>query len=93
MASPCSPTTVITPIRSALFVPGLAFAWLVTGQAECQDRPPRSLRPHLRGRLDAHMTQDAGEVTTVFSNQRLFTDSVRDFYAYLAGILSRYDLA
>ncbi|MHB1430773.1 MAG: TIGR02677 family protein [Streptosporangiaceae bacterium] len=34
----------------------------------------------------------AGEVTTVFSNQRLFTDSVRDFYAYLAGILSRYDL-
>ncbi len=35
----------------------------------------------------------AGEVTTVFSSQRLFTDSVRDFYAYLAGILSRYDLA
>jgi uncharacterized protein (TIGR02677 family) len=34
----------------------------------------------------------AGEVTTVFGNQRLFTDSVRDFYAYLAGILSRYDL-
>jgi uncharacterized protein (TIGR02677 family) len=34
----------------------------------------------------------AGEVTTVFANQRLFTDSVRDFYAYLAGILSRYDL-
>src|SRR6201992_1614749 len=33
-----------------------------------------------------------GEVTTVFSNQRVFTDSVRDFYAYLAGILSRYDL-
>lgn len=34
----------------------------------------------------------AGEVTTVFGNQRVFTDSVRDFYAYLAGILSRYDL-
>ena len=34
----------------------------------------------------------AGEVTTVFGNQRLFTDSVRDFYAYLSGILSRYDL-
>jgi uncharacterized protein (TIGR02677 family) len=34
----------------------------------------------------------AGEVTTVFSNQGVFTDSVRDFYAYLAGILSRYDL-
>lgn len=29
----------------------------------------------------------------VFSNQRLFTESVRDFYAYLAGTLSRYDLA
>jgi hypothetical protein len=42
--SPCSPTTVITPIRSALFVPSLAFAWLVTGQAECQDRPSLSLR-------------------------------------------------
>ena len=34
----------------------------------------------------------AGEVTTVFNNQRLFTESVRDFYAYLAGVLSRYDL-
>lgn len=41
--------------------------------------------------LDAEVL--AGEVTTVFSNQRLFTDSIRDFYAYLAGILSRYDLA
>ena len=41
--------------------------------------------------LDAEVL--AGEVTTVFSNQRLFTDSVRDFYAYLAGVLSRYDLA
>ena len=41
--------------------------------------------------LDAEVL--AGEVTTVFANQRLFTDSVRDFYAYLAGILSRYDLA
>jgi hypothetical protein len=28
------PTTVITPIRSALFVPSLAFAWLMTGQTE-----------------------------------------------------------
>jgi uncharacterized protein (TIGR02677 family) len=42
------------------------------------------------GSLDADAL--AGEVTTVFSNQRVFTDSVRDFYAYLAGILSRYDL-
>ncbi len=40
--------------------------------------------------LDAEAV--AGEVTTVFNNQRLFTESVRDFYAYLAGVLSRYDL-
>ena len=49
-----------------------------------------------RGRADGEALDAevlAGEVTTVFSNQRLFTDSVRDFYAYLAGILSRYDLA
>ena len=41
---------------------------------------------------EIHAEALAGEVTTVFSNQRVFTDSVRDFYAYLAGILSRYDL-
>lgn len=45
---------------------------------------------------DTHRTPDvealAGEVTSVFNNQRLFTESVRDFYAYLAGVLSRYDL-
>src|SRR5262249_44395421 len=34
----------------------------------------------------------AGEVTSIFNNQRLFTASVRDFYAYLSGVLSRYDL-
>ncbi len=43
-----------------------------------------------RDEIDADVL--AGEVTTVYGNQRLFTDSVRDFYAYLAGILSRYDL-
>ena len=43
-----------------------------------------------RQQIDAEAL--AGEVTTVFGNQRLFTDSVRDFYAYLAGVLSRYDL-
>ena len=43
-----------------------------------------------RAEVDAEAL--AGEVTTVFNNQRLFTESVRDFYAYLAGILSRYDL-
>ncbi|GGL40787.1 DUF2397 domain-containing protein [Nocardia jinanensis] len=34
----------------------------------------------------------AGTVTTVFNNQRLFTDSVTDFYAYLSGVLTRFDL-
>src|SRR5271165_1532981 len=43
-----------------------------------------------RDEIDADVL--AGEVTTVFGNQRVFTDSIRDFYAYLAGILSRYDL-
>jgi uncharacterized protein (TIGR02677 family) len=50
----------------------------------------RILRLLDRAEIDADAL--AGEVTTVFGNQRLFTDSVRDFYAYLAGILSRYDL-
>ena len=48
-------------------------------------------------RLDAAGPVDAdalaGDVTTVFNNQRLFTESVRDFYAYLNQVLSRYDLA
>lgn len=43
-------------------------------------------------RFEADAEALAGEATTVFGNQRLFTDSVRDFYAYLASILSRYDL-
>ncbi len=43
-------------------------------------------------RADIDADALAGEVTTVFGNQRLFTDSVRDFYAYLAAILTRYDL-
>jgi hypothetical protein len=30
----------------------------------------------------------AGDVTTVFNNQRLFNESVRDFYAYLNAVLS-----
>ncbi len=47
---------------------------------------------HEIGRRDIDADALAGEVTTVFGNQRLFTDSIRDFYAYLAGILSRYDL-
>jgi len=35
----------------------------------------------------------AGNVTSVFVNHRTFTDSVTEFYAYLAGVLTRYDLA
>jgi len=35
----------------------------------------------------------AAEVTTLFGNQRVFLDSLADFYAYLATVLSRYDLA
>ena len=34
----------------------------------------------------------AADVTTMFASQRLFTESVRDFYAYLHHVLSRYDL-
>lgn len=34
----------------------------------------------------------AADVTTVFSNQRLFSDSATDFYAFVQGRLSRYDL-
>lgn len=35
----------------------------------------------------------AGAVTSVFNDHRLFTSSVTDFYAYLSGVLTRYDLA
>lgn len=35
----------------------------------------------------------AADVTTVFNNQQLFNESVRDFYTYLNAVLSRYDLA
>jgi uncharacterized protein (TIGR02677 family) len=42
---------------------------------------------------DAHIETLAADVTTVFNNQRLFNESVRDFYAYLNQILTRYDLA
>lgn len=48
-----------------------------------------------RMRSTAQLDVDAlaGDVTTVFNNQRLFTESARDFYAYLHQVLSRYDLA
>jgi uncharacterized protein (TIGR02677 family) len=52
-------------------------------------------------RLDDHVATGApmdadalaGDVTSVFTNHQLFTDSVRDFYAYLNHVLARYDLA
>ncbi|MFI0777298.1 TIGR02677 family protein [Streptomyces sp. NPDC021212] len=34
----------------------------------------------------------AAEVTTVFNNQALFSESARDFYSYLGSVLTRYDL-
>lgn len=43
------------------------------------------------GPVDAEAV--AADVTTVFASQQLFTDSIRDFYAYLHNVLSRYDLA
>lgn len=55
----------------------------------------------IKERLDDHRRTDlpldadalAGDVTSIFANHRLFTDSVRDFYAYLNHVLARYDLA
>src|SRR5204863_465087 len=35
----------------------------------------------------------AGAVTGVFNDHHMFTESVTDFYAYLASVLTRYDLA
>jgi len=34
----------------------------------------------------------ASDVTTVFNNQRLFAESATDFYAFVQGRISRYDL-
>lgn len=34
----------------------------------------------------------ASDVTTVFNNQRLFSESATDFYAFVQGRISRYDL-
>ncbi|MER7379256.1 DUF2397 domain-containing protein [Streptomyces lanatus] len=34
----------------------------------------------------------AADVTTVFNNQSLFSQSARDFYTYLGSVLTRYDL-
>ncbi|MFJ2651883.1 DUF2397 domain-containing protein [Streptomyces sp. NPDC087420] len=34
----------------------------------------------------------AADVTTVFNNQKLFSESARDFYTYLSSVLTRYDL-
>lgn len=50
-------------------------------------------------RILAHLDTDpmdadalAGDVTTVFNNQRLFSESATDFYAFVQGRISRYDL-
>ncbi|BCY13426.1 DUF2397 domain-containing protein [Actinoplanes sp. L3-i22] len=56
-----------------------------------------SLGQILRQAADVHRPVDsealAGAVTSVFTDHRVFTESVTDFYAYLAGVLTRYDLA
>ncbi|MDQ0851357.1 uncharacterized protein (TIGR02677 family) [Arthrobacter sp. B3I9] len=47
-------------------------------------------------RLDSHRSLDtdalAGDVTTVFQNQRFFAESATDFYAFVQSRISRYDL-
>lgn len=56
-----------------------------------------SLGQILQLAADVHRPVDAealaGAVTSVFTDHRVFTESVTDFYAYLAGVLTRYDLA
>jgi uncharacterized protein (TIGR02677 family) len=51
---------------------------------------------HISDRLDSPGPFDtdalAGEVTTVFQNQRLFAESATDFYAFVQSRISRYDL-
>lgn len=49
------------------------------------------IQTHVAG-PDLDVEALAADVTTLFSSQRLFTESVRDFYAYLHQVLSRYDL-
>ncbi|GAB2952800.1 TIGR02677 family protein [Nonomuraea fastidiosa] len=62
---------------------------LLGGTVEVLDRILRRLsRDH---DIDAEAL--AADVTTIFNNQRLFMESVRDFYAYLHQVLSRYDLS
>ncbi len=63
---------------------------LLGGMVELLDRIQERLS-HPPERIDAETL--AADVTTVFNNQQLFTESVRDFYAYLHQVLSRYDLA
>lgn len=53
----------------------------------------RRITERLRGEPPVDPGALATEVTQVFTGQREFTDSVRDFYAYLNTVLSRYDLA
>jgi uncharacterized protein (TIGR02677 family) len=44
------------------------------------------------GTTPAALGDIAAAVTTVFTTQTAFTDSLRDFYAYLNPVISRYDL-
>lgn len=62
---------------------------LLGGMVETLDRIQTRLSD-ATGSVDAEAL--AADVTTLFTSQQLFTDSVRDFYAYLHQVLSRYDL-
>lgn len=42
--------------------------------------------------VDVDVEALAADVTTIFNNQRLFADSATDFYAFVQGRISRYDL-
>lgn len=47
---------------------------------------------HLDGPAPLNADALAGDVTTVFQNQRFFAESATDFYAFVQSRISRYDL-
>ena len=51
-----------------------------------------ALATSLRDGGDPETNEIAARVTSVFSNHRVFHDSLRDFYGYLNTVLTRFDL-
>ncbi|QKJ18953.1 DUF2397 domain-containing protein [Microbacterium hominis] len=51
-----------------------------------------ALATSLRDDGDPETNEVAARVTSVFSNHRVFHDSLRDFYGYLNTVLTRFDL-